>query len=83
MGDLTVIILSIGLVMICWVCIKINDKVDRHIKRFRKFEQALLKNSTGKIPTVENKETSGKIDVPMAATSMDLKKTGHQYIAKK
>lgn len=83
MGDLTVIILSMGMVILCWTIIRVNDKVDRHIARFRKFEQALKKNSTGKVRTTLNKETSGKIDVPSAKTSMDIRSKNIQFIAKK
>jgi len=89
MGDLTVIILSILIIVLCWVIIKVNEKVDRHIKRFKKLEKALLKNATGKIPSqfVEDKTppkgTPAKNDIPMAATSNDLRPQSHQYIAKK
>jgi hypothetical protein len=31
-----------------WTVARLNDKVDRQIKRFRRFEEALKKNATGK-----------------------------------
>jgi hypothetical protein len=83
MGDLTVIILAMGMVILCWTIIRVNDKVDHHIARFRKFEQALKKNSTGKVRTAQNKETSGKIDVPSAKTSTDIRSKNIQFIARK
>ena len=83
MGDLTIIILSIGMVILCWTIIKVNEKVDRHVTRFKKFEQALKKNSTGQIPTAQKKETSGKINIPMAKTSSDIRSKNIQFIAKK
>ena len=82
MGDLTIIILAAMLIMLCVVIIKINDKVDRHIKRFKKLERALFKNATGQdTDTQLTPPTSGKIDIPMAATSMDLRPS-RQMIAK-
>jgi hypothetical protein len=83
MGDLTIIILSIGMIMICWVMIKINDKIDRHIKKFKKFEQALKKNSTGNVPVATNTQTSSKVDVPMASTSNENRTQGVHLVAKK
>ena len=96
MGDLTVIILSLLIIVLCWIIIKINEKLDRHIKRFRKLEKALLKNATGKIPASPNPTTdsimtngiagdgnSQMSDIPSAATSMDLRTQNQQYIAKK
>jgi hypothetical protein len=82
MGDLTIIILAAMLIMLCVVIIKINDKVDRHIKRFKKLEKALFKNATGQIPISDvAPSTSGKIDIPMAATSMAAR-SSRQMIAK-
>jgi uncharacterized protein YoxC len=83
MGDLTIIILSIGMVILCWTIIKVNEKVDRHVTRFRKFEQALKKNSTGQIPTVQKKATSSKINIPTAKTSSETRSKNIQFIAKK
>ncbi len=83
MGDLTVIILAIGMIIICWVLVKINEKIDKQIKRFRKFEAALKKNSTGKVPQVEDRSTSGKIEVPMAHTSNANRTQGVSLVAKK
>jgi len=73
MGDLTIIILSAMLIILCLVIIKINDKVDRHINRFKKLEKALLKNAAGQIPVDEDSRqlVLGSDEVPMAATSND------------
>ncbi|MCP4582720.1 MAG: hypothetical protein GY839_14005 [candidate division Zixibacteria bacterium] len=93
MGDLTVIILSLLIIVLCWIIIKINEKLDRHINRFKKLEKALLKNATGKIPIPTSSNPTPlpgkkamvdqKDDIPMAATSMDLRPQSHQMIAKK
>ena len=85
MGELTVIILSIGMVIICWIIIKINDKIDRYIKRFKKLEAALLKNSTNKVKTSSSAkiETPVSMDIPTAATSQDTRTQGMSFIAKK
>ena len=90
MGDLTVIILSILIIFLCWVIIKVNEKIDRQIARFKRLEQALMKNATGKIQIPEN-ELSPKhsttnqqlpdMDAPMAATHKDLH-PDRQIIAK-
>jgi hypothetical protein len=82
MGDLTVIILAILMVVMCWIIIKVNEKTDRYIKRFKKLEKALLKNATGKIP-VSNQKTppTNNADIPVAATHTDLH-PDRQIIAK-
>lgn len=49
MADLTIIIIGISVVLLSVALAKINDKVDRHIRKFRKFEEALKKNATGKV----------------------------------
>ncbi len=49
MADLTIIIIGISVVLLSVALAKINDKVDRHIRKFRKFEEALKKNATGRI----------------------------------
>ena len=82
MGELTVFILAIGMIVLCWIMIKLNDKLDRHIKRFKKLESALLKNSTRGTKTVTNSPTSGKIGVRSAQTSRDLRAEGMNFIAK-
>lgn len=72
MGDLTVIILAVLMVFLCWIIIKVNEKVDRYIKRFKKLERALLKNATGKVPVANQKTPStNNMDIPVAATHMD------------
>ena len=49
MADLTSIIIGISMVFLTWTVARINDKVDKHIKRFRRFEEALKKNASGRI----------------------------------
>ena len=85
MGELTVIILSILMVVMCWIMIKVNAKVDYYIQRFKKLERALLKNATGQIPVPQDNQTPGAkgMDIPSAATSRDLPTGERQYIAKK
>ena len=86
MGEITVIILSIGMVILCWILIRLNDKIDRQIKRFKKLESALIKNSTKSIKTSPGQpvigQTSGKIVAPTAQTSHDLRPKGLNFIAK-
>jgi hypothetical protein len=48
MGELTGIIIGVSVVVLTWTVAKLNEKVDRHIKRFRRFEEALKKNATGR-----------------------------------
>ena len=82
MGEFTGIILAVMMIFLCWIIIKVNEKIDRYIKRFKKLERALLKNATGKVPVQEQKTpTSGKVDIPVAATHMDLH-PDRQVIAK-
>ena len=47
MGDLTVILMGISIVVLSWTVAKLNEKVDKHMKKFKKFEDALKKNATG------------------------------------
>jgi hypothetical protein len=54
MADLTIIIIGISVVLLSVALAKINDKVDRHIRKFRKFEDALKKNATGKVIDPQN-----------------------------
>lgn len=49
MVDLTIIIIGISVVLLSVALAKINDKVDRHIRKFRKLEEALKKNATGRV----------------------------------
>jgi hypothetical protein len=81
MGDLTIISLSVGVIIICWVLMRVNDKLDKHIKKFKKFEQALIKNSTGNIPTMNQTPNPAKNDIPMAATSMENGTQGVHIVA--
>ena len=86
MGEITVIILSIGMVILCWILIRLNDKIDRQIKRFKKLESALIKNSTKTIKTSPRQpaigQTSSKIVAPTAQTSHDLRPKGLNFISK-
>lgn len=46
MGELTGIIIGISVVVLTWTVAKLNEKVDKQIKRFKRFEDALKKNAT-------------------------------------
>ncbi len=48
MGEMTSIIIGISVVVLTWTVAKLNDKVDKQIKRFKRFEDALKKNATGR-----------------------------------
>jgi len=54
MEDLTIIIIGVSVVLLSVALAKINDKVDRHIRKFRKFEDALKKNATGRVNNPQN-----------------------------
>ena len=54
MVDITIITIGISVVLLSVALAKINDKVDRHIRKFRKFEEALKKNATGRINNATN-----------------------------
>lgn len=54
MGDLTFILLGASVVVLSWTVAKVNEKVDKHIKKFKKFEEALKKNATGTVKTDTN-----------------------------
>lgn len=54
MEDLTIIIIGVSVVLLSVALAKINEKVDRHIRKFRKFEEALKKNATGKVNNPPN-----------------------------
>ena len=91
MGDLTIIILSITMVIMCWAMIRINDKLNRYISRFKRLENALVKNSTNKVATpmnqtgkaVQRTSTSINTEAPMANTADDIRPQGLNFIAKK
>jgi hypothetical protein len=36
-----------SIVVLSWTVAKLNEKVDKQIKKFKKFEEALKKNATG------------------------------------
>lgn len=44
MGELTGIIIGISVVVLTWTVAKLNEKVEKQIKRFKRFEDALKKN---------------------------------------
>ena len=56
MFDITIMTIGIAVVLLAVALAKINDKVDRHIQKFRKFEDALIKNATRNINNTENIE---------------------------
>jgi hypothetical protein len=48
MFDTAEIVIGFSIILLTWTVARLNDKVDRQIKRFRRFEEALKKNATGK-----------------------------------
>lgn len=48
MGELTGMIIGISVVVLTWTVAKLNEKVDKQIKRFKRFEDALKKNVSGR-----------------------------------
>ena len=54
MADITMITIGVCVVILSVALAKLNDKVDRHIRKFRKFEDALRKNATGKVNDASN-----------------------------
>jgi uncharacterized protein YoxC len=48
MGELTGIIIGVSVVVLTWAVAKLNEKVDKHIRKFQRFEDALRKNATGR-----------------------------------
>lgn len=83
MGELTVIFLSLGMVILCWIVARVNDKVDRQIRRFKKLENALIKNSTRGIEIGKNRGEADMVDAPLAQSSRDKQSQGLNYIAKR
>ncbi len=56
MFDITIMTIGVSVVLLAVALAKINDKVDRHIRKFRKFEEALIKNATRNVKSTENIE---------------------------
>jgi hypothetical protein len=54
MGDLTTILIGASMVILAWTVVKLNEKVDKQIKKFKKFEEALKKNATSGVKTGTN-----------------------------
>lgn len=54
MGDLTIIMIGACMVILAWTVAKLNEKVDKQIKKFRKLEEALKKNATGTVKAGTN-----------------------------
>jgi len=54
MVDITIITIGVSVVLLSVALAKINEKVDRHIRKFRRFEEALKKNATGRIKNAAN-----------------------------
>lgn len=48
MFDMAEIVVGFSIILLTWTVARLNDKVDRQIKKFRRFEEALKKNATGK-----------------------------------
>lgn len=51
MLDITAFIIGVSVAFLAWTVARINDKVDRHIKKFRRFEEALKKNASSRVKT--------------------------------
>jgi len=49
MGEWTTILLGISMVILVWTVAKINEKVDKQVRKFKRFEEALKKNATGRV----------------------------------
>jgi hypothetical protein len=49
MIDFTIIVIAVCLVLLSAAVARINDKIEKHIARFKRFEDALKKNATGKV----------------------------------
>ena len=56
MFDITIMTIGISVVLLAVALAKINDKVDRHLQKCRKFEDALIKNATRNVKSTENIE---------------------------
>jgi hypothetical protein len=56
MVDITIITIGVSVVLLSVALAKINDKVDRHVRKFRKFEEALKKNATGRIKNATSQQ---------------------------
>jgi uncharacterized protein YoxC len=49
MGDLTLIIVGVSIVVLAWAIVKLNEKIERQIRKFKKFEDALKKNAASSV----------------------------------
>jgi len=49
MQDITTIILGISMILLAAAFARLNDKLDKQIRKFQRFEDALRKNATGQI----------------------------------
>jgi len=54
MGDLTILLMAGSVIILSWTVSRLDYKVDKHIRKFKKFEEALKKNATGGIKTGAN-----------------------------
>ena len=54
MGDITLILFGVSIVVLSWTVVKLNVKLEKQIKKFKKFEEALKKNATGGIKSGTN-----------------------------
>jgi hypothetical protein len=54
MGDLTLILFGVSIVLLSWTVAKLNAKLEKQIKKFKKFEEALKKNATSSIKSGTN-----------------------------
>ena len=54
MGDLTLILFGASIVILSWTVVRLNAKLEKQIKKFKKFEEALKKNATTVVKSSTN-----------------------------
>ena len=58
MQDITTIMLGIMMILLAAAVARLNDKIDKQISKFKRFEDALKKNATGQIRQQDISEES-------------------------
>jgi len=58
MQDITTVILGITMILLAAAVARLNDKIDKQIGKFQRFEDALRKNATGQIRQKDVSEES-------------------------
>jgi hypothetical protein len=49
MQDITTVILGVTMILLAVAVARLNDKIDKQIRKFQRFEDALRKNATGQV----------------------------------